>query len=327
MKLHESIDIMSDPKILITPRSLTSAGHPSLTRLSDSGYQAVMSRSGQQPSEAELLELLPDCVGYLAGVEPITERVLAAAPRLHVISRNGTGINNIDIDAATRLNITVLRADGANARGVAELTVGLVFALVRAIPLSDAQIKQFCWERRQGVELNGRKLGLVGFGRIGQLVAGMATGLGMEVWSHDPYLDEASFASAPCRFESLPNVLSQADVVSLHCPPPPGDRPLINSKTIGWMKQGAYLVNTARGELIDDLDVLKALNCDKLSGLAIDAFRREPPGDDPLVRHPKVIATPHIGAFTNESVSRACEAAVENLLDCLGPAEKYRETL
>ena len=86
-------------------------------------------------------------------------------------------------------------------------------------------------------------------------------------------------------------------------------------------------MNTARGELIDDLDVLKALNCDKLSGLAIDAFRREPPGDDPLVRHPKVIATPHIGAFTNESVSRACEAAVENLLDCLGPAEKYRETL
>ena len=324
--MYGSDDIISNRNILVTPRSLTRTGHQSLIRLQSSGYQTVMCQPGQQPSTRELLELLPDCVGYLAGVEPIDKHVLTAATRLQVISRNGTGVNNIDLDAAKRLGISVLRAEGANARGVAELTIGLVFSLVREIPFSNRQLKQLCWERRKGIELDGRTLGLVGCGRVGQHVAVMATGMGMRVCAYDPYAGNASLTTTPpIRFESLANVLGQSDVVSLHCPPSPEGHPLINADSLGLMKDGAYLVNTARGELLDDQAVLDALNCDKLSGLAIDAYRREPPGNALLIQHHKVIATPHIGAFTSESVSRACDAAVDNLLEFLGPARTLEE--
>ena len=217
------------------------------------------------PDEAELLELVPDCVGWLAGVEPVSERVLESATQLKAISRNGTGVDSIDLKAAERLSIRILRAEGANAQGVAELTVGLTLALVRSIPFSDRHLKTAGWERRKGIELQDRTMGLIGCGKIGQRVAVMATGLGMRVVGHDPYPDETFAQPNGFRYASMDEIFAEADVVSLHCPPPSDGTPLVDGRRIDATKEGVYLVNTARADLLDDQAVLDALDSGKIA--------------------------------------------------------------
>jgi D-3-phosphoglycerate dehydrogenase len=300
-------------KILVTPRSLTKSGHPQLQRLKDAGYEVVFSKPGVQPSEDDLMTLLPGCVGYLAGVEKIPSRVLEAAKGLRVISRNGVGVDNIDLPTAERLGIKVIPAFGSNSRGVAELAIGLILALARSIPFSDACLKNKDWQRREGIELDGKTLALIGCGRIGREVAEMAAGLGMKVVVFDVVQDPA----AGLNYVFMDEALRSSEFVSLHCPAQKDGRPLVDAAMIAKMKKGAYLINTARYTLLDAVAVIAALDSGKLSGVALDVFDKEPPGDNPLVRHPRVIATPHIGGFTAESVGRAVAMAVDNLLAAL----------
>jgi len=278
----------------------------------------VSSPAGRFPTEDELMRLLPDCVGFLAGVEPVTAKVLESAQSLRVISRNGTGIDNIDLDAARRLNIKVCRAEGANARGVAELTMALILSITRAIPYSDARLKKGDWKRKNGIELKGRTLGLIGCGRIGQGVACLALGFNMRVLAYDPVQTDFVTPSLLCQYASFEEVLSKSDILSLHCPPLSDGKALVCADTIGVMKKGIYIINTARGSLLKEDDVLEALERGHIAGLATDAFLTEPPEDLELFQHENVIATPHIGGFTTESVDRAMEAAVDNLLTELG---------
>lgn len=301
-------------RILVTPRSLTREGHPALRRLQAAGYELVFCSPGRQPAEDELLRLVPGCVGYLCGVEKVSQRTLWAADQLRVISRNGTGVDNIDLAAARQRQVRVCRAEGANARGVAELTLSLILALARAVPFSDQHLKQAAWERQEGVELEGRTLGLIGCGRVGQLVARLALAFDMRVLAFDPFPDTAFVPVGRFDFVTLAELWPQADVVSLHCPAAADGKPLICRETLAAMKQGVYLVNTARAGLLDEEAVLAALEAGQIAGLATDVFEEEPPRDLRLARHPKVIATPHIGGFTRESVSRAVEVAVDNLL-------------
>ena len=309
-------------KILVTPRSLTCGGHPALRRLEDAGYEVVFCTPGKLPDERELLQLLPDCVGYLAGIEPINEKILAAAPHLRVISRNGSGVDNVDLAAARRHEVSVCRADGANARGVAELTLALMLALVRSVPFSDKGLKAGLWERREGIELTGRTLGIVGCGRIGKLVAQFAVALDMNVLAYDPFPDAASRRPPRFRYSALSELLERSELVTLHCPPSTDHSALIDAKRLLAMKPGAYLVNTARAELLDEEAVLEALENGTLSGLATDVFREEPPRDLRLLRHSRVVSTPHIGGYTRESVGHAVEAAVDNLLAVLHASPK-----
>ena len=308
------------PRILVTPRSLTRDGHPALELLRRAGYEVVTSTPGRQPDEAELLRVVPGCVGWLAGVEPVGARVLEAARGLRAISRNGTGVDNIDLAAAERLGIQVLRAEGANARGVAELAIGLILALLRSIPWSDARLKAGAWERRRGLEIGGRTVGVVGCGRVGRLVAELALGLGARVVAHDAFPDAGFAPGAGFRYAELEAVLADADALSLHCPAQPGGRPLIDAARLARLRPGAVLVNTARASLVDDAAVLAALEAGRLGGFATDVFPEEPPVETALVRHPRVIATPHLGGFTDESVAQAARVAVENLLAVLGSA-------
>lgn len=293
---------------------MTQSGHASLSKLEQAGYTVVLSPAGRFPTEGELTQLLPDCVGLLAGVEPVTAKVLESAHFLRVISRNGSGLDNIDLDAAKKLNIKVCRAESANARGVAELTIALILSLTRAIPATDARLKQGEWKRKNGIELQGRTLGLVGCGRIGQEVARLALAFDMRVLAYDPVQTGLFSPSLLFRYGSLDDVLSQSDIVSLHCPPLSDGRPLVCADTIRTMKKGVYIINTARGTLLQEDDVLEAIKRGHIAGLAADAFRAEPPEELELFRHENVIATPHIGGFTKESVDRAMESAVDNLL-------------
>jgi D-3-phosphoglycerate dehydrogenase / 2-oxoglutarate reductase len=306
-------------KILVTPRSLTHGGHPALSRLQAAGYELVFCTPGKQPAEDELLRLLPGCVGYLCGVEKVSADVLRAAKDLRVISRNGTGVDNIDLAAARDCRITVCRAEGANARGVAELTMALILALVRSVPFSDARLKQGGWERREGIELEGRTLGLIGCGRIGRMVARFALAFDLKVLAYDPFPDASFHPAGPFQFVGLDALWPQANLVSLHCPPTADGRPLLHRETIALLPKGAYVVNTARAALLDDDAVLSALDAGQIAGVATDVFPEEPPRDLRLVRHPKVIAAPHLGGFTRESVARAVEVAVDNLLAFTSP--------
>jgi len=300
--------------ILITPRSLTRERHPAFDLIEQAGHTIVTSTPGVQPGEEELLSLVPDIEGYLAGVEKISGKVLKAASKLKVIGRNGVGVDNIDLDTAQSLGIKICPTPGANAQGVAELAVGLLFALVRSIPFSDGRMKSGEWVRRKGTEVAEKTLAVIGCGNIGKRVAAAAGGLGMRVAGYDMYPDK-EFSVPGFGWTSLEEALSTGDFITLHCPA--GERPLIDAAALKTMKQGAYLINTARAALVDEQALLEALNNEKISGYATDVFDPEPPGDFTLAGHERVIATPHIGGFTKESVDRATRDAVEQILQHL----------
>lgn len=303
-------------KILVTPRSVTAKGHPSLSRLNNAGLEVLLCSPGVQPSEDELVRLIPGCVGYLAGVEKVTTRVLGVADSLKVISRNGTGIDNIDVSFCERKNIIIRRAEGANARGVAELTATLMLAMARTITFHDRSLKSNGWERQKGFELPGKTLGLLGCGKVGKLVTHLALAFGMKVVAYDPFPDN-SFERTGFNYTDKESVLAHADIISLHCPAPKNGNALIGKAEISRLKKGVCLINTARAELIDESTIIEALDSGHVAGLAVDVFPEEPPRDRRLANHAKVIATPHIGGLTKESVDRAMDVAVDNLLESL----------
>ena len=309
-------------RILITPRALTRDGDPALERLREAGYELVFGPAGKTPDEATLLRLLPGCVGWIAGVEPVSAEVLQrAAPTLRAISRNGTGTDNLPREAARQAGVQVLRAEGANARGVAELAITLALSGLRHVPASSAALKAGRWERHDGLEIEDRMMVVVGCGAVGRLVVRLALGLGARAGAFDPFPD-ARFAPGPGFrwMTSLDEAFAEADVLSLHCPPPPGGRPLLDAVAFARLRPGACLVNTARAGLVDEAALLAALDRGHLRAYATDVFHAEPPEPSPLLAHERVIVTPHLGGFTRESIGRATRDAVANLLAALdGP--------
>jgi len=303
-------------KIAVTPRSLPDAGHPALSALTDLGCELVHPAPGRMPSEEELLTAVPGCVAWLAGVEPIGAPVLNAAEGLRVISRNGVGVDNIDMAVAEARGIRVERAIGANARGVAELAITLMLSAFRQVPWSDAQLHDGNWVRRRGVEADGRTLGVIGCGAIGRIVAEIALGLGMKVIGHDP-CPPTGFAPEGFRMAGLDELLAGADAITLHCPP--SDEPIVRADRLARMRPGGVVVNTARAGLVEDAAVLDALETGQLAAFATDVFHSEPPEPSALLSHDRVILTPHAGGYTSESADRAARVAVENILKVLRP--------
>ncbi len=299
-------------RVLITPRSLTAQGLDLVSELSplrERGYELVGSPPGQVPSASDLAGLLPGCVAWLAGVERIDESTLACASGLRVISRNGAGVDSIDVAAATRAGVAVARATGANAEGVAELALTLVLTALRDLTTATAALREGRWSRSQGFELAERTVGVVGLGAIGARVAEIFGLLGARVIGYDPFATKSAI-----ELVELDQLLEIADVVSLHCPPAPDGRPIIDATRLAHSPRGTVLINTARSSLVDDGAVLGALESGALSYYAIDAFDTEPPEPSALLQHPRVIATPHLGGFTTRSVSRATSMAVDNIL-------------
>ena len=303
--------------VIVTPRSLSSGGHPLLERIREAGYGISFPAPGAQPTPAQLATVLDGAVGWLAGVEKIDAALLASAKDLKVISRNGTGVDNIDLAAAEKHGIVIRRAEGANARGVAELAFGHMLAAARRIPLSAEALRGEAWTREKGFELEGKTLGLVGCGRIGKLVARFAFAFGMKVLAYDPYPDYAFALSEDFKWMTLDEVLAGADVVSLHCPPRADGSAVIDALALASVKKGIVVVNTARESVVEWVAMKAALDSGKVSWYTVDAFDREPPETYEIPRHPRVIATPHIGGFTDQSIDRATEVAVVNLLASL----------
>lgn len=305
------------PRILVTPRSLTAGDdlvdNPYLRPLVDAGFELVAGPAGKAPTEAELRELVPDIVGWLAGVEPIGAPVFDAATKLRVIARNGTGSESIDAVAAHAHGVAVLTAPGANAQGVAELALTLGLTALRDVVRSDRAMRAGGWQRSAARELGDVRVGVLGYGAIGRKVATLFSAVGAPVSFHDPFA-QGDFSHP--RIDSLAELAESADVLSLHTPPQP-EGPTVTRELLATMPVGAILVNTARSALVDPDAVADALDSGRLAAYAVDAFDQEPPVRDRLLLHERTIMTPHLGGFTDASVRRATEAAVQNLLGAL----------
>ena len=302
-------------KVYIGSRTLTLKGHPALNRLQDAGFELIFGPSGKRPSEEDQIKILPECIAYLAGTEKISEKVLRSSKNLKVISRNGVGINNIDLKVARELGIEVTITPGSNAQGVAELAITLLLTAVRSVPTQNKDLKMGEWNRLKGIEIERKTLGVLGVGNIGKRVITMALGLGMKVLGYDLYPDSSFHPSNDFKFVDLQEILSSSDIISVHIPP--GDKPIIDKEALSMMKDGVYIINTARAEVVDELEIVKALDNNKVQIYATDVYKKEPPEVDDLISHPKTICTPHIGAYTEESINRAVEAAVDNILTVL----------
>lgn len=250
----------------------------------------------------------------------VTDQLLADAPRLVVVGRAGIGVDNIDVDAATRRGIAVLNAPGANTVSAAEHAFALLLALQRRIPDAVRSMREGGWERKQfaGSELRGKTLGVVGLGRIGQHVAGIARAFGMQVIAHDPFLPEERARELNVQLQPLDHLLATADVVTLHLPLTEETRDLVNRERLDRMKPGAVLINTARGGLVNETALIEALRAGRLSGAALDVFDPEPlPDDSPLRDTPGLILTPHLAASTSEAQDRVAQEISEAVRDAL----------
>jgi len=232
----------------------------------------------------------------------VTAPLIAAAPRLRVIARAGTGVDNVDVAAASARGIVVMNAPGANSISVAELAIGLILALARHVPAADAAMKQGKWEKRKflGEEIRGKTLGLAGLGRIGQEVARRAAAFGMRIIAHDPFISEQVAADLGVELVSLDDLFARTDYLSLHLPSNENTRCLVNADRLVRARKGIRIVNTARGDLIDENALADAIESGQVAGAALDVFQTEPPPDPRLQTLPQVVATPHIAASTRE---------------------------
>lgn len=279
-------------------------------------------------SAEELIQIIPKYDALvIRGQTHVTAAVLDAASGLKVVGRAGVGVDNIDLEAAKKHNVTVVNAPTSTTVAVAELAFGMLLALARDIPRADATMKQGKWAKKefQGVELSGKTLGIIGFGRIGQEVGRRAAAFGMNVIIYDPNALEHELVYGNAEPASLQELFAWSDFISLHLPLTVHTRDLLGLMAFSQMKDGVRLVSTARGGIIDEAALLEALNSGKVAGAALDVFEKEPPGLTELVAHPRVITSPHIGAQTAEAQSRAAEDIAHEVLSALrGEALRWK---
>lgn len=305
---------MSERQLIIIADQLDPAG---IEMLAQAG--AEIRQLGKEERE-RLPELVEEADALVVrSATKVTAELLRAGKRLKVVGRAGIGIDNVDVAAATELGILVVNAPTANLMSATEHTFALLLSLARRVPMADASMKAGEWNRKiTGIELHGKILGVVGFGRIGQRVADRGRGFEMQVVAYDPFLDPAAAQRLGAELLSLDELLRRADVVTLHTPFTPETHHLISRERLALMKPGALLINCARGGIVDEGALLEALESGRLGGAALDVYAEEPPTDLRLVRHPKVVATPHLGAQTHEAQERISRETAEMVLAALG---------
>ncbi len=267
---------------------------------------------------------LPELIGdydalLVRSATKVDERVLRAARRLRVVGRAGIGVDNIDLKTATELGVLVVNAPTANLLSATEHTFALLLSVMRRVPAADAAMKRGQWDRKSfvGQELQGKVLGIIGFGQIGQRVAQRARAFEMVVLAHDPFLNQDVARQHEVELVELEVLLARADVVTLHTPLTDQTRGLLDRERIGRMKDGAVIVNCGRGGTIDEAALLEALESGKLQGAGLDVFEQEPPPDFALAQHPRVVATPHLGASTREAEELASTDTANHVLAAL----------
>ena len=305
-------------KILVTPTSLQPGKNPAaLDKLREFSSELIFNDKGRPLTEDELIPLLKECDGYIAGLDFVTKKVIDSCPKLKIISRYGAGFDRVDIKAAREKNIIVTNTPGVNSEAVGELAFGLLISLARKIHYLDNTTKKGEWIRSTGIELKDKVLGIVGLGAIGKVVARCAKGYGMKIVAYDPYIQKDYCNENNIEILSFEELIKVSDAISLHLPLNNETLHIIDAKTIDMMKDGVLIINTSRGGIIDECAACEALKKGKIGGLGLDAFEKEPPKASPLFNFENVVATPHTGAHTKEATENMANLSIENLIQVL----------
>ena len=312
-------------KVLMAPMTLAGIDGAFVRVLREAGLELVYPNIGVQLTEEQLLEWLPGIKAALAGSEPYTARVLDANPQLRVIARVGVGYDAVDVEAATRHGCAVAITPGTNEGSVAEHAFCLMLALARELIPQHLALKAGGWPRRAILPLRGRTLGIAGLGRIGKAVALRGAAFGMRLLAYDPVPDKTFAANHQVTLVPFEQLLAEADYLTLHLPVTPQTRYLINRQTLALMKPTAFLINTARGAIVNEADLLEALRNKRIAGAGLDVFENEPPGKHPLFELDNVVLTPHAGGAdvqSRDDMALSAAQAIASLSRGEWPAEK-----
>jgi len=293
-------------KILIGPSSFATLNYAPKQKLIEAGFQVIDNLFKRKYTKEELVKLLPGVIGLIAGLEPLDREIMEKSD-LKVISRCGTGMNNVDLEAARALGIKVYSTPEAPVTAVAELTIGAMLCLLRLIAQMNEDLHDGRWSKKIGTQLHGRIVAIIGYGRIGSYVAKLLHSFNVKLLVVDPHIDKTHIKFSVV---SLEEALQQADIVTLHLS---GEKEIIGQREFKLMKGGVYLLNASRGGLVDESALIEAIEDGKIAGAWLDSFNEEP-YNGPLNRYSQVILTPHVGSYTSEC--RLCmeNEAVENLI-------------
>jgi phosphoglycerate dehydrogenase-like enzyme len=306
------------PRVTITTETLFHIPGPHLESLERAGFQVAYPAKHPILTEQEVIDVVGNSCATLAGSEPYTDKVLASLPRLRVISRNGVGYDRIDLAAATRCGVAVTITPDANYGSVAEHTLALLLAVSRAVVSQAIDVRQGQWRRKILVPLRGKALGIVGLGRIGRGVAERAAAFGMTILAYEKYPAKNLQRWPYVELVDLDILLARSDFVTLHVPLSSETRGLVNRDTLARMKRGSFVINTARGGLIVEDDLIAALESGQIAGAGLDVLAQEPPPTNhPLLAMPNVIVTPHTGGTDTRSVQDMSLAAAQNIIELL----------
>ncbi len=301
------------PKVLVSD-SLSKEGLDVLENAKSAGIQSAY-KPGLK--EDELAAAISEYDGLvIRSGSKVTAKVLEAATNLKVVGRAGIGVDNVDVPAATRRGIVVMNTPTGNTITTAEHAIALLFAVARKIGMADATMKQGLWDKKrlEGRELTSKTLGVIGLGNIGRIVADRGRGLHMHVIAFDPVLTAERAKELGVELVSLDELFARADAITLHTPKTPQTLNLINDQTIAKMKKGVLLINAARGGICDEAALVRGLDSGQIGGVGVDVFVQEPPGLTDLVRHPNTVATPHLGASTEEAQTRVAVEICEQVI-------------
>jgi D-3-phosphoglycerate dehydrogenase len=301
-------------KVLVTD-PLGKAGLAELRKEKD---LKIDERPGIKPEELKKIIGDYDAMIIRSGTR-VTKDILQSATKLRVIGRAGVGVDNVDLEAATKRGIIVMNTPEGNTISTAEHTFSLLMALARNIPQAHELVKTGQWKRHDflGTELNGKVLGVIGFGRIGREVAKRASAFGMRVIAYDPFIAKTSVKEYPVEFVELKPLLNQSDFITIHTPLTPETKHLLNRESLKQCKRGVRIINCARGGIIDEKALLEAIQSGMVAGAALDVFEKEPPGENPLLKLPQVISTPHLGAATQEAQENVAVDVAHQVVDAL----------
>ena len=286
--------------------------------LKSKGYSVELVWSDNGLPEEELIRLIKGKHAYIVCVDTVSKRVIEHADSLKVLAKHGVGVDNIDIKAATEKKIAVCNTPGANAHAVADLTLGLIIEITRKLSDSDKLARKGIFSKPTGIELNKKTLGIIGFGAIGKQVAIRARAFGLEILAYDMIHDDSFADEYGVKYSNIDEILNNCDILTLHLPLTPETKGLINREAIKKMKKTAYIVNAARGGIVDEDAVADALINGELQGAAFDVFSKEPPDlNSKIFSAPNVHFCTHIAGSTIEAIQRGTEMAAQNVIDFL----------
>lgn len=306
-------------KILVSPSSFGQCGEEPLKILKQNGYEVINNPYGRKLTEEEVIVLASDAVGIVAGVEPLTKKVMDNLPSLKCISRVGVGMDSVDIDYAKQKGIIVVNTPDGPTRSVAELTIALTMDLLRGVSHADANIKKKIWKKEIGNLILNKTVGIFGLGRIGKMTAKLFQGLEANVIAYDLYPDINYAADNGIKILDKEELFKQSDIITVHIPGNKDKTPVITKEDLSLMKQSAYLINISRGGVVDEEDLFNVLKEKRIAGAACDVFSKEP-YEGKLIELDNIILTPHLGSYAEEAKLKMEIDAVNNLINSLKEA-------